>query len=83
MNPVSTLYRAATMPMKAVFVVGLCLVINWMTTPGHWWVQWVALGMGIAVLSAWYRAAKVAVAGGVLAVLAAWAYRRWGVDLRR
>jgi hypothetical protein len=70
-NPLRTLHRAATLPFTALFVVGVCFVINLWTAPGHWWVQWVALGMGIAVLSAWFRAAKLALAAGGLAALAA------------
>jgi len=76
MNPLSSVTDAVTRPLKAVYVVGLCLVINLMTTPGHWWVQWVALGMGIAVLAAWARALRTLVAAGALAAIGAWAYRR-------
>lgn len=83
MNPVSTVSRAITLPFTAVFVVGLCFVINWMTAPGHWWVQWVALGMGIAVVVAWARALKLLLAGGALVVLGNWAYQRWGDEGRR
>jgi hypothetical protein len=46
MNPIGTVSDAITLPIKAVGVVGLCFVINWMTSPGYWWVKWVALGMG-------------------------------------
>lgn len=52
MNPIRDLTRAVTMPFKALFVVGLCALINLMTSPGHWWFQWVALGMGIATVVA-------------------------------
>ena len=52
-------------------VVALCFVINWMTSPGDWWVQWVALGVGIAwVISLFRVLAAVAVAGGVVAFIA-------------
>ena len=78
MNPFRSLGDAVTMPLRAVFVVRLCFVINWMTAPGHWWVQWVILGMGIAVLSAWARAFKLLFAAGALAAIGAWAYRHWG-----
>jgi hypothetical protein len=77
-NPVRTMREALTLPFTAIFVVGLCFVINWMTAPGFWWVQWVALGMGIAVVCAWARAIRLLIAGGALAVIGAWAYRRWG-----
>ena len=77
-NPFSTLRDAVTLPFTAVFVIGLCTFINWMTSPGHWWVQWVILGMGIAVICAWWRALKLIVAGSALTLLGAWAYRHWG-----
>ena len=83
MDPIRTLWDAVSLPFRAVFVVGLCLAINWFTTPGQWWVQWVALGMGIAVLCAWWRALKLVAIGALLAVLGNWAYRRWGEDGRR
>jgi hypothetical protein len=82
-NPIRTLRKAITLPFTALFVVGLCFFINWTTAPGHWWVQWVALGMGIAVVCAWIRALRVLIAGGALAVIGAWAYRHWGDDGRR
>ena len=38
--------------VKFLFVGPLILaflfVVNWMTSPGDWWVQWAALGIGIA-----------------------------------
>lgn len=78
MNPVKTLSRAVTLPFTAVFVVAICGFINWSTTPGHWWVQWVILGMGIAVVSAWARAIRLLVAAGALAAVGTLAYRIWG-----
>lgn len=65
MNPVKDVWNLVAMPMKAVFVVGLCGLINWMTFAGTWWVKWVALGMGIATV--------VAVARG----LPGWPRCRW------
>ena len=78
MNPVRTVTDAVATPFKFVWVVGICFVINFMTTPGHWWVQWVALGMGVAVIAAWARAIRLLIAAGALAALGTWAYRRWG-----
>ena len=83
MNPLRTLRDAVTLPFTALFVVGLCVAINWFTSPGHWWAQWVALGMGIAVVSAWLRAIRLVGAGAALALLGSWAYRRWGDDGRQ
>ena len=58
-RPFSTLTRAVTAPLNFIFVVGLCFFINWMVSPGNWWVKWVAFGMGIAVIVAWARALKL------------------------
>lgn len=81
-RPVRNLTQAVVMPFKALFVVGLCFLINWMTSPGHWWVQWVALGMGIAVLLAWARAAKTLLVLGVVAYVGWKIYPRHGQAAR-
>lgn len=52
-------------PMILLFLV----VINWMTTPGDWWVQWAALGIGIAWIIALVRVIFAAVVAGGLAAL--------------
>lgn len=81
-RPVKDLSNAVVMPFKAVFVVGLCWAINAMTFNGVWWVQWVALGMGIATVVALARGARTLL---VLA-LAGWVglkiYRRYGPAAR-
>jgi hypothetical protein len=81
-RPVSDLTQAVVMPFRALFVVGLCGLINWMTFSGHWWVQWVALGMGIAVLVAWARAAKSLFVLAVVAFVGWQLYKRYGADAR-
>ena len=40
--------RAAKFLVTGPLILGVLLVINLMTSPGHWWVQWAALGIGIA-----------------------------------
>ena len=67
MNPIRDLIRAVTRPLKALFVVGLCAVINAMTSPGHGWFQWVALGMGIATIVALAKGLRTALALGFVA----------------
>jgi len=48
----------------------MLVVINWMTTPGHWWVQWAALGIGIAWFISLFRVlGAVVVLGGVAALI--------------
>lgn len=76
MRPIRDLGRALTMPLKALFVVALCAVINLLASPGHWWVQWVALGMGIATVVALARGLRSALALGLLALAGAWLLRR-------
>lgn len=78
MNPIKDLKklaRAVTVPLQAIFVVSLCAFINWFTTPHHWWVQWVAFGMGIAVICAWADAVKVVAKIGIAAAFAYLTYR--------
>ncbi|MDY7094425.1 MAG: hypothetical protein SX243_15750 [Acidobacteriota bacterium] len=54
-------------PMILAFLV----LINFMTSPGEWWVQWAALGIGIAWIISFFRvAAAVVVAGGLAAFVA-------------
>ncbi|MEZ4649787.1 MAG: hypothetical protein R3E97_13575 [Candidatus Eisenbacteria bacterium] len=46
-------------------------VVNWMTSPGEWWVQWAALGLGFAWFMSLLRVIRAAVVlGGVAALLA-------------
>jgi hypothetical protein len=77
-SPVSDLYRAIVAPFQFAFVVGLCAFINWMVSPGVWWVKWVAFGMGIAWLVAWARAAKTLLVVGVVAGIGYFIYKRYG-----
>lgn len=52
-------------------VLALLFVIDWMTSPGDWWVQWAALGIGIAwVISLGRVLFAIAVGGGLAAFLA-------------
>ncbi len=82
-KPIKHVADALIMPFKALFVVGLTGTINAMTFHGVWWFKWVALGMGIAVLVAWARAAKTL----LLLALVAWVgmkiYQRYGVAARQ
>lgn len=81
-SPISNITRAIVLPFKALFVVGLCALINTMTSPGHWWFQWVALGMGIAVLVAFARAAKSLLVLALLYFGGRWLYRRYGAQAK-
>ncbi len=53
------------------FILLILFIINWMTSPGHWWVQWAALGIGIAwVISLFRVLGALVVAGGLAALIA-------------
>ena len=82
-RPVKNITDAIFMPFKALFVVGLCWFINAMTFSGHWWVKWVAFGMGIAVLVAFARAAKTLALLCLVAWGGWWLHKRYGEPARR
>jgi hypothetical protein len=61
--------RAVKFLFLAPLIVGLLVVINLMTWSGEWWVQWAALGIGIAwVISLFKVVRAIVVAGGVAAL---------------
>ena len=68
--------RAAKFLVKAPLILLMLAVINLMTSPGHWWVQWPALGLGIAWMLSLFRVARALVLAGGLAALAAILTRR-------
>ncbi len=51
-----------------LLLVGL-FVLNLVTSPGSWWVQWAALGIGIAWVVSLFRALRAALLVGGLAAL--------------
>jgi hypothetical protein len=81
-RPVKNIADAVIMPFKAVFVVGLTGIINAMTYHGVWWFKWVALGMGIAVLVAFARAAKTLLLLALVAWVGTKIYQRYGQAAR-
>lgn len=59
-------------PLIVVFL----FVINLMTSPGEWWVQWAAFGIGIAWVINLFRVLRALLVVGGLAGLAAMLNRR-------
>lgn len=57
-------------------IVLMLAVINWMTSPGNWWVQWAALGIGIAWFFSLIRVLKAVVIAGGLAAFVAYLSQR-------
>ena len=53
-------------------VLAFLFVMNLMTTPGDWWVQWPALGIGIAWVLSLVRVLRAVILLGGLAALVAY-----------
>jgi hypothetical protein len=68
--------RAIKFLFTAPFILILLVVINWMTSPGRWWVQWAALGIGIAWFIALFRVMRAIILVGGLAALGTWLAQR-------
>jgi hypothetical protein len=64
--------RAAAFLVKAPLILLMLFVINLMTSPGHWWVQWAALGLGIAWVMSLFRVIRAVILAGGLAALGAY-----------
>jgi hypothetical protein len=68
--------KAARFLVVGPMILVICFVINLMTSPGHWWVQWVALGIGIAWIFSLFRVLQAIVVVGGLAVLGSWLLKK-------
>jgi hypothetical protein len=68
--------RSIKFLFTAPLILLLLVVINWVTSPGEWWVKWPAIGLGIAWFIALLRVMRAVVLVGGLAALAAWLTRR-------
>jgi len=65
-------WRALKFLVVGPMILVLLFVINWMTSPGDWWVQWAALGIGIAWVISLFRVIfAIIVAGGLAALIVA------------
>ena len=62
--------------VKGPIILAFLFVINLMTSPGHWWVQWAALGIGIAWVFALMRVIWAVMLAGGLAALGVYLMNR-------
>lgn len=62
--------------ITAPFIVLMLFVINVMTSPGEWWVQWAALGIGIAWVINLFKLMRDIVMLGGLAAFGAYLMNR-------
>ena len=63
--------KAMRFLVTAPLLLVMLFVINLMTSPGHWWVQWAALGIGIAWFISLLRVIRAVILAGGLAALGA------------
>lgn len=69
-------YRAVKFLFTGPLILAFLVVINWMTSPGQWWVQWAALGIGIAWFSSLFKVMRAVVLAGGLGAFAAYLSQR-------
>ncbi len=77
MNPLSAVVEAVTFLFHPLFVVGLCALVDWFTSPGEQWAGWVAFWMGIALRCVSAKALRVVATTVGLAGGAWLVHRRW------
>lgn len=69
---VFAVWRALRFLFIGPLILAMLCVINLMTSPGVWWVQWPALGIGIAWFCCLMRVIKaVLLVGGIAALVRA------------
>jgi len=69
-------YRSFKFLFMGPVILTFLVAVNWMTSPGHWWVQWAALGIGIAWFSSLFPVIRAVVVAGGLAAFAAYLSQR-------
>jgi hypothetical protein len=70
-------WRAVKFLFTGPVILLFLVVINLMTSPGHWWVQWAALGIGIVWVISLLRVIRAIILLGGLAVLIAYLQKKW------
>lgn len=68
--------RAVKFLFVAPFILAFLFVVNLMTSPGDWWVQWAALGLGIAWVASLFHVVRTVILAGGLAALGAYLFSR-------
>lgn len=68
--------RAVKFLFIAPLILAFLLVVNLMTWSGEWWVQWAALGLGIAWVVSLIRVIRAVILAGGLAALGAFLLAR-------
>ena len=76
-------FRHVKFLLMAPVIVAFLFVINLMTWSGNWWVQWAALGIGIAWISALLKVLRAIVMAGGLAAAGTVLAAYWANKQRR
>ena len=71
-------FRAVKFLFVGPMILLLLVVINYLTSPGDWWVQWAALGIGIAWFISLIRVVMALIVAGGIAGLVAYLKNRPG-----
>ena len=62
--------RAVRFLFIGPLLLAFLAVVNLVTSPGHWWVQWAALGIGLAWIISLVRVIQaLIIAGGLVALI--------------
>jgi len=64
--------RAIKFLFMGPLILAFLVVVNLMTSPGHWWVQWAALGIGFAWIISLLRVIRAIIVAGGIAALGAY-----------
>jgi hypothetical protein len=75
--------RALKFLVVGPMILALLFVINVVTSPGHWWVQWPALGIGLAWGISLLRVIRALIIAGGLVALIALLRKRFDQNQRR
>jgi hypothetical protein len=68
--------KAVKFLFTAPLILLMLFVINLMTSPGHWWVQWAALGLGIAWFCSLLKVIRAVIVAGGLAAVGTYLYNK-------
>lgn len=65
-------WRAFKFLFTGPVILVVLVIVNAVTSPGHWWVQWAALGIGIVWVLSLLRVLRMMILLGGLAALIAY-----------
>jgi len=69
-------YRAIKFLFTGPVILVFLFFVNLLSSPGHWWVQWAALGIGLAWFICLFRVIRMMFLLGGLAALIAFLRKR-------